>query len=147
MKLLLLVLSLVSFTVSAEESIEDFYGEWCVVEVETFRGGITPEEEARKWLKSAVLISESKFGSLSNEIENPVYKFVIESFNEKEEGNIRQKDSVFYGVYPDRKIIKKIEVYENESEEYPYTYIEVVNSGKIFELYDGYVFTYERNCS
>jgi len=147
MKLLLFLLSLVSFSVVAEESFEEFYGEWCVAEIETFRGGITSEVEARKWLKSSVLISENKFSSLSNEIESPVYKLSVENPREQAEGNIRQKDSVFYGVYPDRKIIRKIEVYENEKEEYPYTYIEIVNSEKIFELYDGYVFTYERNCS
>ncbi|WOX06139.1 hypothetical protein [Microbulbifer pacificus] len=138
---------LVSFNISAEEPFKDFFGEWCVVKMDTFRGSIIPEEEAKNWLGTKVLISKNEFSSLSSVIYNPIYKLTVENFADHEEGNIRQKDSVFYGVYPDRKLVKKIEVYENKDEEDPYTYIEIVNSNKIFELYDGYVFTYERSCS
>ena len=140
MKLIILSL-LIGLTVSvlAQEVSDNFKGEYCIQSVHKYRGGLTSEKEAKAFVGSKVLISEKLFISLAQEITNPIYKLSKERVV-TEEGEVRELDSIFHGLFTDRKAIVKINIFENSEEKYPYTSLELFYDGRMFELYDGYVF-------
>ncbi|QSX41873.1 hypothetical protein [Shewanella cyperi] len=144
MKIYFLILLLsIPIGANADNKIEAFFGDWCVNKVTKYRGGLTTESEAKSKIGSKLSISPEVYIDSEKKIENPILKFKSEQVV-LGEGVVREKDSIFYGVYPDRKSKKVIEVYESLDENYPWSELELINNESFFELYDGYVYVYSK---
>ena len=131
----------------AEASVipDHYFGEYCVTGFKTYRGGITTDEEAANYVGTKVIIAKDRYVSLGLELNNPVYQYV-KSKRVSVEGEIPEKDSFFFGLYPDREYRWEIQVFEPDDLEYPFTRFEIISDGNYFETFDGHVYNIGVTC-
>jgi hypothetical protein len=134
--ILLLPLFFVSSVCAANPSgIANYYGEYKIYEVRKIGGGITSDSWASRWKGSVVRIQPKLFSIREDHIDRPYYS----------EGEVISNElSIFFGIGRKRQDIKRILVYENGSEKYPYEKIEILDENNFLDMYDGRIYFFRR---
>ena len=91
-------------------------------------------------LGQQITIKSSLFKYQDIELSNPIYKIECNSAINKEGSVEENKYSNFYGYGTDRKEIKLLTIYDNNSVELVYSF-EIVPD-ELWDLYDGWIYRY-----
>lgn len=133
---------LLSVNVQAK-NLEVFYGEWCMISAERYRGGLTPDFEAKERIGTKLVLNRQIYKEPDKTINSPILKYIKEKI-EHVEGVAPERNSIFYGVYPSRSHIEAIQIYEVENETSPWNQLELIEEDTVIELYDGFVFVFKK---
>ena len=125
------------------QNLEVFYGQWCAISAEKYRGGLTSESEAKARIGTKLTLTAQIYIEPDNTINSPVLKYVKEKI-EHIEGVVPEKNSIFYGIYPNRSYIEAVQIYESEDENSLWNQLELIEKDTVIELYDGYVFVFKK---
>ena len=145
-RLFLLCSLFVSFLLACSQnpidgSLNIYYGEYEVISAERYRGGLTTESDANRMIGSFVTLCPSKMISNGTQIDNPVYKKSVSKIIKQEGVVPNNKDSVFYGVMPERDEIEYIIIYKNDNFDSQLERFEVIGKNALMTTYDGFFFT------
>lgn len=126
------------------EKVARYFGRYEIHDIRNLGESITSDREARKWLGSFVELHQHRFSIRNTEISKPRYGFEnirVESL----EGNVISKElSIFWGVATDRTLIKRILIFESQSERYAYEKMEVIDEDHLLDIYDGRIYFLRR---
>jgi len=138
-----LLLLVVAFGVVVPRAYADpnrYFGEYRVVSVTRYGGGLTSESEAYAFVGKMAHIGPDAFSVLDVSVKNPVYR--METIPIGKEGNIVPSDtSIFYGYHADRTEVLRLGVFKQvggHAEENPYDALEVLGDDTLLEMYDGW---------
>ena len=140
---ILMIILLLPFELRAAQPIDNFFGDWCISSTERYRGGLTTESDAESKIGSKLTLSSELYRSFHRKIEFPILKLNSEKI-EYTEGVVPEKNSLFYGVFPNRDKLDVIRVFEASDLENPWTELEIISKESLFELYDGFVYVYKK---
>lgn len=125
--------------------LQEIWGRYDVVDVSRYRGGLTPQSEAKERIGKNTLVSEELFSHWSKvNYEAPLYDMACHVIP-LEEGEVAvpwKRRSDFYGIGMDRDVVNVLEVI-SVSEKGPRYKFEVVDD-ELWFFFDGWFYRMER---
>ena len=120
--------------------LSSVYGRYEVSTLRKVGGGISTDEQAARWSGMGACISAGLFQIRTTRIPNPW--FGVEDVKvPMPDGEVLSPDfTIFYGVMPDRKSVRRLLVFERKSERDPYERLEVLDDGRLLDVYDGRIY-------
>lgn len=117
--------------------ISNFYGQWQIINIEKYRGGLTTEVEAKEYIGQSITIADNEFiFILEGKVKRPIYKY--KKINNKlPEGEVpMNKTTAFYGFKGDRDYVYLFEVYDSKE---IFINIEIITYDEIIIPFDGWL--------
>ncbi|RMF17217.1 MAG: hypothetical protein D6758_06725 [Gammaproteobacteria bacterium] len=127
---------------SASENSSAIRGIYQVESYGVYRGGLTTEEDARKQVGDRAIICPDTFRYAELSVQDPHYQTRV-LVPDDEEGVTSpplKKTTWFWGIHPERKSVRLLDVKSHKQAQFPSVSFEVLDQNHLVNAFDGIAF-------